>query len=212
MGGLPSFPINGSVISTGVTNDRLSLVVNEVANDTFPAGQYVFYTKNSSIWYKYKTATTAWTNEFPWISNASQSNVKFDANGYPVTAYIAPNGTVNVVHYDAQGNILTNTVAITGFMPTVAINNLDVYVFFVPPNFTNFILCADTLGDFSIIHSYPVSAPGQIESMQIEFVSNDRFLFTFEIDTDTTQQIYIGFTDPAIMLMAYDVQAFVYFT
>ena len=109
MVGLPNFPVVGTILSNSVTIDRFTLVPNIVGSDEFPAGQYAFYSKNSSLWYKYKTATTSWTQELLYIESAGQSNTKFDQKGYPITAYVDINGLVKVNYY-TDGTLNTKTI------------------------------------------------------------------------------------------------------
>ena len=194
---LPKFPLPGNIISNNVTLDRISLLNNTVGNSAFFASQYAFFTKNSSIWYKFKTPTTAWSNEFLWIQNASESNTKFDTRGYPMTAYVRQNGTLAVTYFDSNINLKTVTIALSGSLPTIAMNPFDTYIFWVPPGYTNNIMYTEMVNNFLFQHNYSVTLPGNIANMQIELIENNEFMFCFEVDSGSSKKIYVATTDSA---------------
>jgi len=193
---LPSWPISGSIISNSVAIDRLSLIEQKITtNSFFPPGQYIFFLKNNSIWYKYKNPTSGWTNEVLYIGNASNQNTKFDLNGYPVTTYLKPNGSIHVDYYDASGNSKTNFLSPNGNTPTIIISPLDTYIFWAPLNYNNALNYSTALSNYSYIHSYAINLPANIVNMQIEPVPTNRFMFTFELDGFGQQKVVVAFTD-----------------
>jgi hypothetical protein len=214
MAGLPNFPVKGSILSNSVAEDRISLLTNTVGSSAFPAGQYVFYTKNNSIWYRYKTSVQKWSSEFLYISNGYSSNTKFDSNGFPITAYSLPNGSVNLQHY--PGGVQTNlTIASSGTLGTVAIDSSDTYVFFVPPNFNQNLQYTQAYNNFTVISNYSAVLPGNITAMQIQLThtsdDKERFLFSFECDIINNKKVYVAFTNPNIPFVTYDLNAFITF-
>lgn len=210
MAGLPRFPISGAILSNNVAADRFTLITNTVGSSAFPAGQYVFYTKNASVWYKYKTTTTPWTSELLYIGAASQPNTKFDQNGFPVTGYVDSQGLVKVNYYTG-GTLNTATVAISGSLPTVIQTPEDTYLFWVPANYSGNINWAQLCSSFSVNHPYPINIPGTISSMQIQNAAKNTLVFSFTIDNGSGRKVYVAFTDPARKMVTYDLQAMLNF-
>lgn len=210
MAGLPHFPIAGSVLSNNVSEDRFSLLVNPVGNVLFPAGQYVFYTKNKSLWYKYKTPTQTWSSETLFISGGFSSNTKFDLNGYPVTGYLLPDSSINLQNY-VNGVVNTTTIAASGSLPTVVINADDTFLFFIPPSYVDTFNYVQGCDSFSIIKNYKAIIPGTVTSMQIQLVDKGKFLFSFECDTINSKKVYIAFSNPNFQFITKDLPAFITF-
>src|ERR1700680_5112457 len=196
MSGLSRFPILGTILSNNVTSDRYTLIANIIDNSLFPSGQYVFYTKNLSIWYKYTTTTQSWTQELLYIASAGQSNTKFDQNGYPITAYVDINGLVKINYY-TNGNLNTTTVAVSGSLPTVIQSNTgDTYLFWVPQNSNGYLYYTQSSSNFNIIHPFVINTipPGPISSLQIQNGLNNIFIFSFTIDY-FGKKVYVAYTD-----------------
>ena len=195
-GGLPKFPIIGSAISQNLTLDRISLCINSIDNSNFPAGQYLFYSKNLSIWYKYQTLTSPWSDETLYISNASSSNVKIDDNGYPVISYIDASDNIQLNYY-TNAVSTTTQVASSGTLPTVVIDGSDTYVFWVPQNSNNlFLNYAQSSENYSVVHQYNVSTPGNIDMMNIQVIDIGVWLFSFEVNVGGNKEIYIAKSIP----------------
>jgi len=211
MAGLPNFPIIGSILSNAVAQDRFSLLTNPIGNKNFPAGQYVFYTKNNSLWYKFKTPSQTWSPETLYIKGGSGSNTKFDGNGYPVTGYLLANGSVNIQYYTTAGYPKTVTVAASGCLPTVVINPNDTYLFYIPVGYISNFQYVQRFTNFNVINNYPAYVPGTISAMQIQLARNGNFIFSFESDTPDSRKVYIAFSNPNLIFATYDLKAFIDF-
>ena len=201
MATLVNFPIEGSVVSNNVAQDRFSLVVNTVGNLTFPVGQYLFYSKNGSLWYKFKNLSN-WSIEHLYIVGGSQSNTKFDNNGYPITSYVDSKSNVKL-HYYLNNNVQNMTLAKNSSLPTVVVGSQDTFVFFVPNSYMGTINYVQQIDSFRLIKPYSINVPGKITSMQIQAISGGNFIFSFgstvlEPNLNNTHQIYLSISNPPI--------------
>lgn len=211
MAGLPIFPLPGTTISTNVDVARLSIDVNNISNPDWALGQYVFFQKASSIWFKYKNTSTIWTNEKLYLTNVRQSDTKFDKNGYPMTAYVDNvDNKVKMVYYP-DGIQTTVVLASGGSFPTVVIDENDSYVVWVPNNFNNFLMYAQLCTNWLLASPYSLTLPGSIKMMSIQVVSDNRWLFTFECETTPENKIYIAFTNPTYKFATGNFEMFVTF-
>lgn len=190
---IPAFPIKGQILSTNLHNDRFSLVYNAIGNEIFPKGQYLFYTKNGSLWYRYKNDITTWSNEFLFIDGGSSSNVKFDENGFPITGYVL-NNHIYIRYYINE--VTTDTlISPDGILPTVIIDANDKYIFWVPPNFNNILFYTGASENFHGEHSYSAVLNNPITDMNIQLNSNNTYLFTFSLLVNNVNKIYLATTN-----------------
>jgi hypothetical protein len=194
MQGIPVFPLEGSAISKRVDLDRISLIVNAVGSPDFPAGQYIFYSKSHSLWYRYKQVNQSWTGEQLWLSNARESNVKFDANGYPFTTYINNEDlSLNILYY-VDGSVQNQVIAPAGRFPTVLIDDVDTWVFWVPFPYTNALNYVQGCSNFSTIKPYTFTPPSEIVMMNMEYLPDKRWVFTFSCEGYPSNTIYTAYT------------------
>ena len=191
--GLSGFPIKGSILTNKIDKDRFSLIENKVGNSQFPVGQYVFFTKNGSLWYRFKTINSVWSPEYLYITGGYSSNTKFDLNGYPITAYKDSNHSINIQRY-VNGLPVNTVLSFTGNNPTVIINSTNTYIFYIPVPYVNNLYYFQSYDNFTVLRQYNIPISGTLNSMQIELINDGRFLFSFECDNGDDKQVYIGFT------------------
>lgn len=211
MAELPKFPLTGTTLSKNVGLDRVSLFVNTVGSSLFPAGQYVFFTKAQSTFYRKKPINGAWSDDILLISNVSESHSAIDANGYPVTAYEAADGTLKV-HYYESGIETTTTLASAGSFPTVVVDTNDTYVVWAPPNYTDHLLFAQHCSAYAATKPYAITLPGSINMMNVTVTPDNKWLFAFEvIPLNGTSKVYIAFTNPFVKFATTDLVMFTTF-
>jgi hypothetical protein len=194
----PKFPVNGSIISYNVAEDRISLVVNAVdINTMFPAGQYIFYTKNGSVWYKYRTTTQTWSNEYFLTcalgAGAYQSQTQFDCAGYPVTVYSTGLGYAGI-HYWKNGIETTITTTHFGASPNSIVTSNIIVILYIPPGYMNSLKYVTSLDNFVKECSYYVGIPGALQSYSLKQIDDIHWTFSFSTLYNGQDTVYFATT------------------
>jgi len=194
----PKFPVNGSIISYNVAEDRISLVVNAVdINTMFPAGQYIFYTKNGSVWYKYRTITQTWSNEYFLTcalgAGAYQSQTQFDCAGYPVTVYSTGLGYAGI-HYWKNGIETTITTTHFGASPNSIVTSNIIVILYIPPGYMNSLKYVTSLDNFVKECSYYVGIPGALQSYSLKQIDDIHWTFSFSTLYNGQDTVYFATT------------------
>lgn len=197
-GQFPLFPVPGTIIAPNVSLDRFSLVVNAIENSTFIAGQYVFYTKNNSIWYRFRTATSNWSNEYLLTCGndigVKDSQTQFDANGYPVTVFVTNTNFIGI-HYWVNG---VETTTITShqnrFCPNSIVTTNIIIIMYIPPGYSGNLLFTTSKDNFVKECIYSVNIPGNLQSFSLKQYSDYQWTFSFSTLTGGINEVFFATT------------------
>lgn len=206
MQSLPNFPVPGTILTRSVSLDRISFALNTVPNNAaFPTGEYIFFGKNGSLFYKFRTPNGTWSGDILYIAGATGSNTKFDINGYPATAYLDTHNNIHVQYWldDVQSSY---TIGNLGTLPTIVTFGGDITVFYVPTSYAGALQYTQLCTRYSVSKVFQVGVPGTISNLQIEQLSDlETLMFAFESDQGqngpnawnyASRQVYVAFAKP----------------
>jgi hypothetical protein len=212
---VPRIPLGGYPIAFNAQLGSLSLAPNSISNSQFPEALYVFYNKNNSVWYKYKSLPLSdsyfnqtWSNEnllysgTGFINNESgylggagvvNSTTIFDLDGYPITAFENEAGFIGV-QYFVNGEAFVVNTSNQGTYPNVIISNGTIIVMWIPPNYSNYLYFSDSNAAFQKACPYYVNVPGYLKSFSLTQSADTSWVFSFTTKINGQDAVYFAST------------------
>jgi hypothetical protein len=210
----PRIPLYGYSLGFNVSLGEISLVQNNIGSSGFQTGLYVFYNKNNSVWYRFKTNSLnnlfgeTWSEEYLLYSGLGQvtnetnftgdvgvqdSTTIFDSNGYPVTAFINSNGNIGVQYFVSGNPVVLNSQLVGSSLNLIVIGG-TIILMWIPENYVDTLYFSSSDAAFQAACPYYVGIPGALQSFSLTQKDEIDWVFSFTTMLNGVNHVYYAST------------------